>query len=165
MTLQKQNICNAGEYYFASILSAQNFTVTITLGRAEKYDILAVNEKGKTIKISVKSRYKEAVKRFPLKESDETNGADDFFYVFVRLNEFKKEPDFWIVPSKRVNELTHHASHIYFDIKKRKDGKRHKDTGIRNFWLVINKTSKGLFPKNWENELKTYHKNISQLTR
>ena len=40
--IQKQNIGNAGEYYIAALLSALNFTTTLTLGRAERYDILAV---------------------------------------------------------------------------------------------------------------------------
>jgi hypothetical protein len=74
----KQNIGNAGEYYIAARLSAENFITTITLGRAEKYDILAVNPLGKTIKISVKTRYKE-VDRFPLSKKDETGGSDDFY--------------------------------------------------------------------------------------
>lgn len=49
--LQKQNVGNAGEYLIASRLSALDYTVTITLGRAEKYDILALSPKGKLIKI------------------------------------------------------------------------------------------------------------------
>lgn len=63
--IKKQNTGNAGEYYIASRLSAEDFTVTITLGRAEKYDIIAINPNGKTIKISVKSRYNVNIIRFP----------------------------------------------------------------------------------------------------
>jgi hypothetical protein len=37
--MQKQNIGNAGEYYLAARLSAEDFTVTITLGRAGKNTI------------------------------------------------------------------------------------------------------------------------------
>ena len=80
----KQNIGNAGEYYIASRLSAENFIVTITLGRAERYDILTINPKGKTIKISVKSRFDLNIKRFPLSNKDEKGGSDDFYYAFVR---------------------------------------------------------------------------------
>jgi hypothetical protein len=55
MPIQKQNVGNAGEYYIAARLSALNFTVTITLGRAERYDILALHPDGKVYKISVKT--------------------------------------------------------------------------------------------------------------
>ncbi len=37
--MTKQNIGNSGEYFIAYKLSCLDFTVTITLGRAEKYDI------------------------------------------------------------------------------------------------------------------------------
>lgn len=35
----------------------------------------------------------------------------------------------------------------------RKDGNKHKDVGLRNLWIKINKTSSGLFPDDWEEEL------------
>lgn len=162
--IEKQNVGNAGEYYIASRLSAENFVVTITLGRAEKYDILAVTPKDKTIKISVKTRYLSSIKRFPVSPKDEKDGAQDFYYAFVRLNEFKKEPDFWIIPSLRVNEILRDSSYIYFNIKTRKDGKPHNDVGIRNFWLEPRQSVKELYPDNWEEELQGYYKNIDQLT-
>jgi hypothetical protein len=157
----KQNIGNAGEYYIASRLSAKNFTTTITLGRAEKYDILAVNPLGKTIKLSVKTRYKKA-DRFPLSKKDETGNSDDFYYVFILLNEFKIEPQFWIIPSKRVNEIIS-RNHKDFLHKKRRDGEKHADTGIRNLWLKLNRTNWDTYPEDWEDELKKYEKNIDQL--
>lgn len=159
----KQNIGNAGEYYIASRLSADNFIATITLGRAEKYDILTVTPKGKTIKISVKARFRSDVQRFPLSKKDELGGSEDFYYAFVRLNEFKNEPDFWIIPSIRVNAVLSKSSHIYFNKKLRRDGKKHLDVGLRNLWIQINTTSRGLFPNKWEEEVKKYYKNIKQL--
>ena len=83
--MQKQNIGNAGEYYIAARLSAEDFVATITLGRAEKYDILAVAPDGKTIKISIKTRREEKEKRFPLGPKDEVGGSDDFYYILVFL--------------------------------------------------------------------------------
>src|SRR3989338_273498 len=145
--VKKQNIGNAGEYYIASRLSAEDFIVTITLARAEKYDILAVNPKEKTIKISVKTRFRSDAQRFPLSKKDEEGRCEDFYYAFVRLNQFKNEPDFWIIPSTIVSRLLKKSSHIYFKVKKRRDGKEHNDVGLRNFWVQINKTSQGLFPK------------------
>lgn len=159
----KQNIGNAGEYYIASRLSAENFIATITLGRAERYDIIAINPMGKAIKISVKSRFDLDIKRFPLSDKDEKGGTEDFYYAFVRLNEFKKEPDFWIVPSIIVNKVIFESSDIYFNKKLRRDGQKYNDVGLRNFWLEINKTNKDLYPENWEKELEKYYKNLSQL--
>lgn len=158
----KQNIGNAGEYYIASRLSAENFIATITLGRAEKYDILTVNPRGKAIKISVKTRYKNE-DRFPLSKKDETGGSDDFYYAFICLNEFVIEPQFWIIPSKRVNEIISYAADDHFFHKVRQDGEKYNDVGIRNLWLKINKTNRDTYPKDWEQELKNYEKNINQL--
>jgi len=45
----KNNIGNAGEYYIASILSSKGYVTTITLGRAEAYDIIAIRPYGKVI--------------------------------------------------------------------------------------------------------------------
>ena len=93
---QKQNVGNAGEYYIAARLSALNFTATITLGRAEKYDILALSPNGRLIKISVKATQVESATDFSLSAKDEEGATEDFYYAFVKLNGFVKEPDFWI---------------------------------------------------------------------
>lgn len=161
--IDKNNIGNAGEYYIACRLSAKNFVATITLGRAEKYDILALSPNGKTFKISVKTRLKRKEKRFPLNKKDEVGGSEDFFYALVRLNEFEQEPDFWIIPSKKVNALLQHSSHLYFNVKKRKDGENYVDVGLRNIWLIKNKTNRDLYPSTWWEELDTFYKNFKQL--
>ncbi len=54
--VKAQNIGNAGEFYVASLLSAYDCVVTITLGRAEGFDLLVVNPKGHPLKIQVKTR-------------------------------------------------------------------------------------------------------------
>ena len=156
--MSKNNIGNAGEYYIASRLSAENFIVTITLGRAEKYDILAVNPSGKTLKLSVKSRFKEDIKRFPLSEKDERGAAGDFYYAFVRLNEFKREPDFWIIPSKIVTKIIYESHRLYLK-NTGKHGQKRKDNPMRNLWLI----NRDRYPQNWERKLKKYCKNIKQL--
>ena len=159
----KQNIGNAGEYYIASRLSTENFVTTITLGRAEKYDILAVNPRGKTIKLSVKTRYKTDVK-FPLSTKDETDGKDDLYYAFILLNEFKTIPRFWIVPSKIVNEVVS-RNHADWLNKKSRRGETHKDSGILNFFLKLNNINRDTYPADWEEILKTYEGNIDQLKK
>jgi len=162
--MQKQNIGNAGEYYIASRLSAENFIATITLGRAERYDILAINPSGKTIKISVKTRYLLGAIDFPLSEKDEHDGADDFFYAFVRLNEFKTEPEFWVIPSKRVNAILEESEKLYRSIPGKK-GQVRKGTSLRILPLIASNFYKCLYPKDWEKELKNYYKNIEQLKK
>jgi hypothetical protein len=158
----KQNVGNAGEYYIASRLSAKNFITTLTLGRAEKYDILAVNPTGKTIKLSVKTRYKKT-DRFILSKKDEIGGLDDFYYAFICLNEFKSEPQFWIIPSKQVNEIITRQTKDYFG-KVNQDGGKRTDVGIRNLWLKLGKQDTITYPADWEEKLKTYEGNIDQLT-
>jgi hypothetical protein len=158
--LSKQNIGNSGEYYLASILSAKNFVVTITLGRNEKYDLLAVNPKGKTLKISVKTRNLKNVKRFPMDVKNETIENKDFYYAFIRLNEFKEEPDFWIVPSDVVAMVLKTSHEKWLRIPN-KEGGKHNDSDFRNFWIRQHK----LYPKNWEHDLKQYYKNLKILEK
>jgi hypothetical protein len=92
--LQKQNVGNSGEYYIASRFSALDYTVTITLGRAERYDILALSPKGKLVKVSVKTTQIENAVKFPLSAKDESGESDDFYYAFVKLFNFKKRTRF-----------------------------------------------------------------------
>ncbi len=163
-TIQKQNIGNAGEYYIASRLSAENFIATITLGRAERYDILAVNPNGKTFKLSVKTGFLSNIKGFPLSEKDESGAADDFYYVFIKLNEFKTKPDFWIIPSARVNKILKESEEKYRNTPGKK-GQKRKGTTLRILPLEISEFYKNLYPKNWTEELKKYYKNINQLKK
>ena len=160
--MQKQNIGNAGEYYISARLSAEDFVVTITIGRAEKYDVLMVAPNGRTKKISVKTRREEKEKRFPLSPKDESGGADDFFYILVRLNEFKKEPDFWVIPSKRVNYIVAKA-HREWKKTPKLDGTKRKPTDMRNLWIEPNKGSKPFYPEDWEEEVQGYYKNLNLL--
>lgn len=163
MPIQKQNIGNAGEYYLASRISAENFIVTITLGRAERYDILALNPKDRTIKLSVKTRFLESSKSFPLSKKDEENSSDDFYYAFIRLNEFKKEPDFWIIPSNIVCPILK-TSHARWLAGKGKNDHVRKDSSLRQLPLQVSGGLIGLYPEKWEDDLKGYYKNINQLT-
>jgi len=158
----KQNIGNAGEYYIASRLSAENFIATITLGRAEKYDILAINPLEKTIKLSVKTGYLKSVTEFPLSQKDEEGGSEDFYYAFVKLNEFEIEPEFWVIPSLIVNKILADSDRIYSSTPGRK-GQARKSTSLRIMPVVVSKYNESFYPKTWENDLKKYYKNIKQL--
>jgi len=150
----KQNIGNAGEFYAAYLLSSKNFVITVTLGRNEGYDLIAVSPTGKMSKISVKARNSTTEQRFPLSPKDEVNKGEDFFYAFIRLNDFADEPDYWIVPSSVVSRVISESHKKYLDIPA-KDGSKHKDSKMRNFWINDNK----LYPENWGEEMKKYYKN------
>jgi len=160
--IQKQNVGNAGEYYMASRLSEKDFTATITLGRAEKYDILALNPKGKMFKISVKTTQRDNAKDFPLSIKDEKGGSDDFYYIFVRLNKFIKEPDFWVIPSKVVNTLLSEEHKKWLSMSSL-SGKKHKDNPIRLLPVELTRGAKLVYPENWEKEIAKYYKNLEQL--
>lgn len=160
--IQKQNVGNAGEYYIASRLSALDYTVTITLGRAEKYDILALSPKGNLIKISVKTTQVEKAKDFPLSVKDENGESKDFYYAFVKLWGFKSEPDFWIVPSEILCPLLKN-SHKKWTNTLNKKGGNHGHSDVRLFPFELTKGQKQYYPENWEEEVKKYYKNLRQL--
>lgn len=160
---QKQNVGNAGEYYIAARLSALNFTATITLGRAEKYDILTLSPNGRLVKISVKATQNENATDFPLSAKDEKGAANDFYYAFVKLNGFKKEPDFWIISSKAVCPLIKDA-HRKWEKTPGKNNKQHSLTNnMRILPIELRGSQKMFYPVKWEKEVETYYKNLEQL--
>ncbi|MCK9368585.1 group I intron-associated PD-(D/E)XK endonuclease [Candidatus Dojkabacteria bacterium] len=158
--LQKQNVGNAGEYFIASRLSALDYTVTITLGRAERYDLLALSPKGKLIKISVKTTQLDNSKRFPLSQKDEQGESDDFYYAFVKLNNFVKEPDVWIIPSTVVCPLLKHSNDLYLKNPGKK-GQLHNASTMRI--LPIEMELPSLSYPNWEKDIQKYYMNFRQL--
>lgn len=160
MKLQKQNVGNAGEYFIASRLSALDYTVTITLGRAEKYDILALSPKGKLIKISVKTTQLENSKRFPLSQKDESGASDDFYYAFVKLNNFEKDPDIWIIPSTVVCPLLKYSNEFYLKNPGKK-GQQHNDSNMRILPVEM-EFSNPAYP-NWDQDIHKYYMNFDQL--
>jgi len=159
--IKKQNVGNAGEYYLAARLSALDFTVTITLGRAEKYDILALSPKGKLAKISVKTTQIDDAKRFPLSHKDTEGESDDFYYTFVRLNNFTREPDLWIIPSTIVCPLLR-RSHKYYLKNPGKKGQLHNDSSMRILPIDLGNVPNPQYP-GWENEIHKYYNNFKQL--
>jgi hypothetical protein len=160
--IQKQNVGNAGEYYIAARLSALNFTATLTLGRAERYDILALGPKGRLVKISVKATQNEKTKDFPLSQNDEEGASDDFYYAFVKLNGFVVEPDFWIIPSEVVCPLIKNAHRRWLKTPGR-NNRPHKDTTMRTLPIEVSEGQRVLYPVNWDDDVKEYRKNLRQL--
>lgn len=160
--ISKQNVGNAGEYYIAARLSALDFITTLTLGRTEKYDILALSPKGKFLKISVKTTQIENAKNFPLSKKDEKGQAKDFYYAFVKLNNFNKEPDFWIIPSNVVCPIIKKSDEIYLKTPGR-NNRTHIGSSLRILPIEMTSREKQYYPKNWEKKVKMYYKNLKQL--
>ncbi|OGZ77556.1 MAG: hypothetical protein A2360_03760 [Candidatus Staskawiczbacteria bacterium RIFOXYB1_FULL_32_11] len=160
--IQKQNVGNAGEYYIASRLSALNFVATITLGRAEKYDILAISPKGRVVKLSVKTTQVEKAKDFPLSHKDECGQSEDFYYAFVKLNNFTKDPDFWVIPSKVLCPLLKNSHEKWGNTLNRK-GEKHGHSDVRLLPIELTAGQRQYYPENWEKDVEKYYKNLNQL--
>jgi len=125
------NIGNAGEYFIASILSSRGYITTITLGRAEAYDIIAIRPDGKTIKIQVKTAwYNNHV--FRLSPKDEIDKDTEYYYAFVTLKENKESWDYFIVPAKIVAQSVR-ESHQKWLATPGKRGQKHNDNTVRLF--------------------------------
>ena len=161
-SIKKQNVCNAGEYYIASRLSALDFTVTITLGRAEKYDLFALSPKERLVKISVKTTQLDNAIDFPLSAKDEGGQSDDFYYAFVKLNKFNKEPDFWIIPSEVVCPIIKESNDRWLKAVGR-NNKPHVHSTVRILPIKVRESQKMLYPELWSEEVKRYYQNLEQL--
>src|SRR3989344_764334 len=92
----------SGEYFVAAELSKRGNIASITLRNTKGVDILCSNsEATKTVGIQVKTNSGSS-RNWILNQKAEDYFADNLFYVFVNLNENKKHPEFFIVPSKIV---------------------------------------------------------------
>lgn len=162
LLMQKQNIGNAGEYYFAARLSALNFTVTITLGRTERYDVLAVSPSGKTFKFSLKTRFTTENTAFTLSERDEEKHEKDLYYAFIRLHAFEKDPEFWIIPSERVSQIVKDAHQKWRETPGKK-GQAHNYSSVRRLPVVLRGSDSKYYPASWEEEMKSYHNSFKRI--
>jgi len=159
MKVTKQNIGNAGEYFIAYLLSASNCIVTVTLGRTEGFDLLIVNHNNNAFKISVKTTFYKTKSLMMTKKVEKIKDPD-LFYAFVRFGNINKLPDYWIVPSKVVAERVAIAHQKWLNTPG-KDGRPHKDTTMRQFFLENHE----YYPAQWETTLKQYQNNVSILLR
>ena len=93
---------------------------------------------------------------FPMNEKCENFSSPDLFYAFVKINEFKKEPDFWIFPSKLVSKIIK-ENHLKWLKTPNKKGGKHKNNPFRKFSII----NSPRYPKNWEKICQRYYKNIT----
>ncbi|HLC46482.1 MAG TPA: hypothetical protein VJI75_01950 [Candidatus Nanoarchaeia archaeon] len=154
-----QNICNAGEYFIASVLSANGFVTTVTLGRAEMYDLIAISYEGKTVLIQVKTAWYKNNTHWRLQEKSAHICHEKFFYAFVRLNEMKETPEYWIIPSRIVAEQAIGTHKLWLKTPGKK-GQAHNDNPGRRFKIVKDKYS----PKQFNiNDINKGYNNVDYL--
>jgi hypothetical protein len=122
----------AGEYFVAAELSLRGILSTITLRNSRGIDIIASNSDGsRAVSIQVKTNQNRQSKWILTKKS-ESFSADDYYYVFVTLNNIGQRPDFYVVPSLVVSQYISSSNRDWLTGKKIDGGSR-KDSGIRNF--------------------------------
>ena len=160
--VQKENVGNAGDYYIAARLSALDFVTTITIGRAERYDMLALSPKGKLLKLSVNAGQNEDVNSFSLSCNDERGAAADFYFALAKLNRFEPEPDFWIITSETVCPVVKESRRRPLELQG-KYNEVHKDSTVRVLPSKLTKGQRALYYENWEEKVKEYHKNLKLL--
>jgi hypothetical protein len=131
MKPDNNNIGNAGEYYIAAILSSKGYITTITLGRAEKYDIIAIRPDGKTLKIQVKTAWHDN-NVYRLSPKDEIIPESELYYAFVTLKGNVKNWDYHIVPADVVAKSVREAHANWLKVPA-KNGDEHTDSSVRLF--------------------------------
>lgn len=122
----------AGEYFVAAELSKRGYIASITLRNTKGVDVLCSNGNAtKTVGIQVKTN-SGSNRSWIMNQKAEDYYDDNLFYVFVNLNDNKKHPDYFIVPSKVVADYckTGHSRWLNTPGKK---GQKHKDTPMRKF--------------------------------
>ena len=122
----------AGEYYVAAELSKRGHLASITLRNTKGVDILCSNEDAsKTVAIQVKTNRRSS-REWILNNKAEKDSSDNFFYVFVNLNDNVNSPDYFIVPSKFVSEFVTRSHQDWLD-KPGAKGQKHNDSTMRKF--------------------------------
>jgi hypothetical protein len=122
----------AGEYYVAAELSARGYIASITLRNTKGVDILCSSaDASKSVGIQVKTNRK-STRAWMLNKKAEDYFADNLFYVLVTLNNRKRHPDFFVVPSKTVAKYVKEGHAAWLQSTSR-SGQPHVDTPIRQF--------------------------------
>jgi len=132
MQLSNALIGIAGVHLVAAELAINGIIGTVTSRNTKGIDLLASRTDGlKNVGIQVKTT-KRGQRIWMLNEKAETLHSNDFFYVFVELGKDKSE--FYVVPSKIVAK---HVKQSHQEWLKRpgRNGQKHKDQPMRNFWI------------------------------
>jgi hypothetical protein len=103
----------SGEYYVLAQLTHRNMVAALTLSNTKSVDILVTNpELNKLYKVEVKTTLKGPYRErlfgnkpfyaWPMNKKHEQIAEKKLFYCFVVLQDTKKLPKFFMVPSKDV---------------------------------------------------------------
>lgn len=123
----------SGEYFVAAELSKKGYIASLTLRNTRGIDILCSNtDASKTIGIQVKTNRREE-RSWVLNKKGENYQAENLFYVFVNLNNNKRPPDFFIVPSTVVAKYIKEKHQDWLRTPG-KNGRKHKDNTLRKFF-------------------------------
>lgn len=92
----------AGEYYVAFILSRLGYDISITIGRAKIFDMMALAPSGKAINIQVKSTYHYN----DWLVAHEFNPNPNSVVALVRLGkDATQKPELYFLPAAEANKL------------------------------------------------------------
>jgi hypothetical protein len=122
----------AGEYFVAAELTIRGYIASITLRNTKGVDVLCTNgDASKSVAIQVKTN-RRSNRDWILNQKVESYFADNFFYVFVNLNNNEGSPNYFIVPSKDVAKQVYDG-HVAWLRAPGRSGAIHNDTTMRKF--------------------------------
>ena len=122
----------AGEYFVAAELSRRGFMASITLRNNDSIDIHASRlADNKMFAIQVKTTQVKR-RQWPLSAKAEKIYSQSHFYVFVNFKGIQERPDYFIVPSEVVAQITRDSHQLWLDTLG-KQGQGHNDNTMRVF--------------------------------
>lgn len=142
----KNAVSLAGEFAVLSQLALRNCDANMTLGRTKGVDIL-VSDTGssKMYRLEVKTKLRESDKQssessifgkvigsWMMSKKHEARPDPLLFYCFVIIWQQTKKSRFFVIPSKVVARYVRKQHRLWL-AKKKKEGKRVKDTEMREF--------------------------------
>lgn len=140
--MNNKRIGDAGEYFVAGELSRRNYIVALTTSGTEYFDLLVVSPtSNKKYAIQVKTTTNK--RSWLLSKKNEDIVDEDFFYVFVYLNNLEL-PTYYIVPSEVVANGIIKSHQEWLELPNKKGG-LHKDNSIREFKNIHDK-----YLNNWD---------------
>ena len=95
----------AGEYYVAFILSRMGYDISVTIGRAKMFDMIALGSSGRSINIQVKSTYSY----YDWLVAHEFDSSTNSVVALVRLGkDATQKPELYFLPGEKANKLRTH---------------------------------------------------------
>jgi len=122
----------AGKLFVAAELFERDLQVSITLGNAKSIDLFAVNNKGSSFTIQVKTLRSRNCFLIDLERVDNA-----CWYVFVVLNKPKTPPDYYIVPGCDLRSDPKKFGKWFADYKKMPDIHPKDLTDYHDRWEVF----------------------------